>query len=110
MPRDRWRSFGQVATATPFWRGRSSRPRPTSSGGKICGSVRGTRASGARRDFRDLPWRRVDRPRGTRLTCTGVSRDQVGVQADTDGNRRATVRAVRPESRSASRPTLRSRR
>jgi len=63
--------------ASTIARSRCVRSAPTSRsaspGDKIRGSVRGTRTSGAVRDRRDPPSRRVSRPRGTGLTPTGVS-------------------------------------
>jgi len=84
--------------------------RSASSGDKILGNVRGTRTSGAIRDRIVPPWRRVSRPRGTGLTRTGVSprATRYAYRPDTDDSRRAIVRADNPDSRSASRTTLRS--
>ena len=84
--------------------------RSASPGDKILGSVRGTRTSGAVRDRLDPPCRRVSRPRGTGLTRTGVSprATRYAYRPDTDDRRRAIVRADSPDSRSASRTTVRS--
>jgi hypothetical protein len=72
--------------------------RSASCGGKIPGSVRGTRTSGTVRDRIDPPCRRVSKPRGTGLACTGVS-PRAARQAyspDTGDKRRAIVRAGQP--------------
>jgi hypothetical protein len=84
--------------------------RPASPGGKIRGSVRGTRTSGPVRDRRDPPCRRVSRPRGTGLRPAGVSprATRYAYRPDTDDTRRAIVRADSPDSPSASRTTVRS--
>jgi hypothetical protein len=84
--------------------------RSTSSGSKIFGNVRGTRTSGAVRDLRVPPWRRVDNPRGTGLIHTVVSPHAIkyAYNPEIDDNRRAIVRADNPDSRSASRTTDRS--
>ena len=72
--------------------------RSASPGDKIRGSVRGTRTSGAVRDRRDPPCRRVSRPRGTGLTCTGVSpgrRDRHTGPTRTTGGGRSSARQPR---------------
>ena len=72
--------------------------------------MRGTRTNGAVRDRTDPPCRRVIRPRGTGFTATGVSprATRYAYRPDTDDKRRAIVRADSPDSRSASRSTVRS--
>jgi len=47
--------------------------RSASAGERIVGNVRGTRTSGAVRDARVPPARRVDKPRGTGFVATTVS-------------------------------------
>jgi hypothetical protein len=62
------------------------------------------------RDRLEPPCRRVGRPRGTGLTCTGVSprATRYAYEPDTNDGRLAIVRADSPDSRSVSRTTVRS--
>ena len=62
------------------------------------------------RDRLEPPCRRVDRPRGTGLTCTGMSprATRYAYKPDTNDGRLAIVRADSPDSRSVSRTTVRS--
>ena len=63
--------------------GNAATSRSASWGGKILGRVRGTRTSGTVRECTEPPCRRVSRPRGSGLTCTGVSprTTAAGIQA-----------------------------
>ena len=84
--------------------------RSASCGDKILGTVRGTAPAARSRDRLEPPCRRVDRPRGTGLTCTGVSprATRHAYKPDTNDGRLAIVRADSPDSRSVSRTTVRS--
>jgi hypothetical protein len=83
--------------------------RSPSAGDKIVTNVRGTRTSGANRDLRVPPSRRVDRPRGTGFRLTPRRHAQLRRhRTDTDDSRRAIMRADRPDSRSLNRTTVRS--
>ena len=82
--------------------------RSASCGDKILGTVRGTAPAARSRDRLEPPCRRVDRPRGTGLTCTGVSprATRYAYKPDTTDRRLAIVRADSPDSRSVSRTTV----
>jgi hypothetical protein len=84
--------------------------RSASCGDKTLGTVRGTAPAAGSRDRLEPPCRRVDRARGTGLTCTGVSprATRYAYKPDTKDGRLAIVRADSPDSRSVRGTTVRS--
>ena len=95
-------------TARSRWVRSADNGALASAGARIFGSVRGTRTNGTVRDR--PPCRRVESPRGTGLTATGVSprATRYEQKPDTDDGPRAMVRADSPDSRSTILTTMRS--
>ena len=111
-PRTSQRRRPPNTIACTIARSRCVRNAPTSAvtspGDRILGSGRGTRTNGTWRRF--PPRRRVDNPRGTGFAATGVSPRAIryAYNPEIDDNRRAIVRADKPDSRSEMRTTVRS--